>query len=73
VDLAFILEDHNSQSKYIDIIKPSVIVHGNDWVGKDLYKQMNISQKQIDEYAIVFKYPDYTPGVSSTILRNKLQ
>jgi glycerol-3-phosphate cytidylyltransferase len=70
VDLAFILEDYDYQRTYIDIFKPSVIVHGNDWAGKSLYKQMNITEEQIKNYFIDFKYPDYTPGISSTILRN---
>jgi glycerol-3-phosphate cytidylyltransferase len=73
VDVAFILEDYESQSKYIDIFKPSVIVHGSDWIGSSLYKQMNITEEQIEMYGIEFKYPDYTPGVSSTILREKLK
>jgi cytidyltransferase-like protein len=70
-DLVFILEDYESQSKYIDIIKPSIIVHGSDWSGEDLYKQMNISKEQIDLYGIEFKYPEYTHGISSTILRQR--
>jgi glycerol-3-phosphate cytidylyltransferase len=73
VDLAFILEDYDSQRKYIDIFKPSVIVHGNDWKGDSLYKQMNITESQIENYGIDFQYPDYTPGVSSTILRNQMK
>ncbi len=73
VDLAFILEDYESQSKYIDIIKPSVIVHGSDWSGDSLYKQMNISKKQIADYGIEFIYPDYTQGISSTMLRDNLK
>jgi glycerol-3-phosphate cytidylyltransferase len=73
VDVAFILEDYESQSKYIDIFKPSVIVHGSDWSGSSLYKQMNITEEQIEMYGIEFKYPDYTAGVSSTMLREKLK
>ena len=73
VDLAFILEDFDSQRTYIDIFKPSVIVHGGDWKGEGLYKQMNITEEQIKEYGIEFKYPDYTPGISSTMLREKLK
>ena len=70
-DVVFILEDYDSQRKYIDVFKPSIIVHGNDWHGKSLYKQMNITEEQIEKYGIEFKYPDYTPGVSSTLLREK--
>ena len=73
VDVAFILENHNAQRTYIDIFKPSVIVHGNDWKGDSLYKQMNITETQIEKYGISFVYPDYTPGISSTILREQLK
>lgn len=72
VDLAFILEDYDSQNKYIDIFKPKVIVHGSDWKGPSLHKQMNIGGEQIFNYDIEFKYPAYTEGISSTQLRNKL-
>jgi cytidyltransferase-like protein len=71
VDLAFILEDHESQRKYMDIFKPSFIVHGSDWTGNDLYKQMNISDEQLEKYGIEFVYPEYTKGISSTILREQ--
>jgi glycerol-3-phosphate cytidylyltransferase len=71
VDLAFILEDHESQRKYIDIFKPSIIVHGGDWKGDSLYKQMNITEEQMKLYGITFEYPPYTDGISSTILREK--
>lgn len=70
VDMAFILEDHEMQSTYIDIIKPNYIFHGNDWIGDSLSQQMNISQEQIEKYGIEFVYPDYTPGISSTMIRN---
>jgi len=72
VDMAFILEDHESQRKYIDIFKPTIIVHGSDWKGDSLYKQMNITKEQIEKYNIQFKFPEYTKGVSSTLLRSKV-
>jgi cytidyltransferase-like protein len=72
-DVVFILEDHESQSKYIDIFKPNVIVHGNDWKGGSLQKQMNISDEQIGKYDIEFVYPEYTAGISSTMLREKIK
>ena len=72
VDLVFILENHESQRTYIDIFKPSVIVHGGDWKGEGLHKQMNITEDQIKKYGIEFKYPDYTEGISSTLLRAQL-
>lgn len=70
-DVVFILEDHESQRKYMDIFKPKYIVHGTDWKGDSLYKQMNISEKQIEDYGIEFVYPEYTEGISSTQLRNE--
>lgn len=71
-DVIFILEDHDSQRKYIDIFKPRIIVHGDDWKGDSLYKQMNITQDQIKKYNIEFIFPEYTKGISSTMLRNKI-
>ena len=79
VDVAFILEDYQSQRKYIDIFKPNVIVHGSDWTenrrkgGRNLYEQMNITPAQIEKYGIEFKYPEFTKGISSTILREQLK
>ncbi len=72
-DLCFILEGYTSQRNYIDILKPSIIVHGNDWTGDNLHLQMNITDEQFKKYGIEFVYPEYTPGVSSTILRNNLK
>ena len=72
VDMVFILEDHESQRKYIDIFKPTIIVHGSDWKGDSLYKQMNITKEQIEKYNIQFRFPEYTPGVSSTLLRSNI-
>ena len=70
-DVVFILENHDAQRDYIDIFQPRYIVHGSDWEGDDLYKQMNITKTQIDAYGIEFVYPKYTPGVSSTIIRTQ--
>jgi cytidyltransferase-like protein len=68
-DVVFILEDHESQRKYVDVFKPDIIVHGSDWRGDELYKQMNITLEQIEKYGIEFVYPEYTAGVSSTQIR----
>ena len=71
VDIAFILENHESQSKYMDIFKPHYIVHGDDWTGDSLQVQMNISDAQMKEYSMEFLYLPYTKGISSTMLREK--
>jgi len=71
-DVVFILENFESQRSYIDILKPKYIVHGNDWVSDSLYEQMNITKEQIEKYNITFVYPEYTRGVSSTEIRNRL-
>lgn len=70
-DVVFILEDHESQRKYIDIFKPDIIVHGSDWKGNSLHSQMNITEEQIESYGIKFVYPEYTKGVSSTQIRDE--
>lgn len=75
VDMAFILKDAQSQRKYIDIIKPDIIAYADD--GKmpldKLKLQMNLGNDQILNYDIQFIFMDYTRGISSTMLREKLK
>ena len=45
VDMSFIMESHSLQKKYIEIINPDYILHGNDWTGDSLVNQLGISQE----------------------------
>ena len=55
--------------------KPSIlesgakfILHGDDWTGVDLMKQMGFDQEWLDKHGIEMIYSGYTSGVSTTEL-----
>ena len=52
-------------------VKPTYIVHGDDWTGESLMKQMNLTQEFLDKYKIKFKYFPYTKGISTTKIRKQ--
>ena len=66
VDHAFIMQCHESQRGTIANIKPSHIVHGNDWMGDGLLNQLGIDQAFLDELGIRMLYIDRTTGLSTT-------
>lgn len=49
-----------------------IIAVGTDWVAKDYYKQMGFTQEWLDELKIVLVYIAYTPGVTTTELKKRL-
>lgn len=56
----------------IDIVKPDYIIIGSDWARKDYYKQMDFTQDWLDERGIGLIYVPYTPGISSTDLKTRI-
>lgn len=52
-------------------VKPDYIVHGDDWTGDSLMKQMNLTKEFMDKYKIKFKYFPYTKDVSTTKIRKQ--
>lgn len=47
------------------------IVHGSDWTGTKLMKQMGLTKQWLAEQGITMVYYPYTHGVSTTHLRRK--
>jgi glycerol-3-phosphate cytidylyltransferase len=56
----------------IEIIKPSIIVVGDDWACKDYYAQMQFTQKWLDDKNITLAYVPYTKGISTTELKRRI-
>ena len=57
----------------ISCVSPDLIVVGSDWAPpKDYLSQMSITKEWLDLMKIELVFLDYTPGVSSTIIRNRL-
>lgn len=61
----------DSKPTIIQVV-PNIIAIGDDWVGKDYYKQMGFTQDWLDQHGIVLVYIPYTKGISSTELRERL-
>lgn len=75
--------------EYVDLVienvgcedsKPSIldsgathIVHGDDWTGEGLMKQMGITQEWLDEHGIEMLYMPYTKSISTTEIINKIR
>lgn len=47
-------------------VKPQFIVHGDDWTGEGLMKQMGLTDDFMLRHGIKFLYLPYTAGVSSS-------
>jgi len=45
------------------------LVIGSDWAAKDYYKQIDVTQAQLDRHRIALCYVPYTEGISSTDIR----
>jgi cytidyltransferase-like protein len=56
----------------IEAVRPTHIVIGDDWKDRDYHKQMGFTQKWLDERSIALVYVPYTPGISTTLLRNRI-
>lgn len=54
-------------------VKPNVIAIGTDWLGKNYYKQMDFTQKWLDDNNIVLMYLPYTVGISTTLIKEKIK
>lgn len=69
VDEVIVNEGDEDSKPAILRARPTHIVHGDDWVGEDLMKQMGLSSEWLEEQGIDFLYLPYTPEVSTTKLR----
>jgi glycerol-3-phosphate cytidylyltransferase len=52
--------------------KVTHIVHGSDWTGPALLKQLGMSQAWLDEQGIEMMYLDLSPGYSTTSIRQRV-
>jgi glycerol-3-phosphate cytidylyltransferase len=53
-------------------VKPDIIVVGSDWARKDYCKQMGFTWDWLDEHHIELVYVNYTWGICSSDLRERL-
>lgn len=47
-----------------------VILHGDDWTGESLMKQLGVTPEWLEEHGIEMRYIPYTKGISTTEILN---
>lgn len=53
-------------------VAPDILAIGSDWARKDYYKQIGITQDELDTLDIMLMYIPYTKGISSTDIKGRL-
>ena len=56
----------------IETVMPDLIVIGSDWARRDYYTQMGFDQDWLDDRGIGLCYIPYTPGISSTAIKERM-
>ena len=56
----------------IESVMPDIIAIGTDWARRDYYKQMGFDQDWLDERGIALCYIPYSPGISSTAIKERM-
>lgn len=72
VDLVDINNGDEDSSECILRHKPDYILHGNDWKGEKLLKQMGITHMFLDKNNIEMIYVPYTENISSTEIKKRI-
>lgn len=73
VDHAFIMEKWEDQIKHITILKPTFILHGDDWQGDSLIKQLGITKEFMTDNGIELKYIPRIKDMSSTEIKGRVK
>jgi cytidyltransferase-like protein len=63
--------DEDSRPAILEVM-PDFIVHGSDWIGEDLYRQMGLDREFLQKYGIAMLYLDLVPDMSTTVLRRRI-
>jgi glycerol-3-phosphate cytidylyltransferase len=57
----------------IDKVNPDVIAVGSDWQSKDYCRQMGFTSEWLEARNIALVYLPYTDGISSTLIKERMQ
>ncbi len=72
VDLCFVMESHAMQRHYMELLRPDFILHGDDWKGGSLVRQLGVTEAFMDEHGIALEYVPYTTGISTTEIKRRV-
>lgn len=53
-------------------VQPDFILHGDDWKGKSLMKQMGLTEAFLQQQGIKMVYLPYTKGISTTEIKKRV-
>lgn len=67
-DLAVVNVGGADSKPAIEVVRPDVIVHGDDWTGEPFLYQLGVTNDWLEERGIAVHYFQYTPGISTTQL-----
>lgn len=56
----------------IEQVLPDYVVIGDDWARKDYYAQMQFTREWLEQLEIQLVYVPYTPGISTTELKQRI-
>jgi glycerol-3-phosphate cytidylyltransferase len=62
----------SSLADLIGRVRPDFLAVGSDWARKDYHAQIGVTQDWLDERGVILVYIPYTPHVSSTDIRRRL-
>lgn len=65
------INEQKSLSGLLEGMRPSILCIGSDWADRYL-QEIEVSQKTLDTIGCTFIYLPYTPGVSSTLIAQRL-
>lgn len=72
-DLGYeVVSNPSAGREVIGRVKPDVLAIGSDWARRDYYAQIDVDQDWLDLRGITMVYIPYTPGISSTDLKERL-
>lgn len=71
VDLVTVNEGGEDSKPAILRCRPDAILHGDDWTGDSLMKQMGLTHEFLRQHGIAMEYVPYTCGISSTDLERR--
>jgi glycerol-3-phosphate cytidylyltransferase len=52
--------------------KPNLLIVGSDWAARDYYRQIGVTQKQLDSWGVQLAYLPYTREISSSEIRARI-
>jgi cytidyltransferase-like protein len=67
-----IINESESLEKLLIEEKPNILVVGSDWAKKDYFSQIKVNLDWLYTNDILLVYTEYTPGVSSSIIKDNL-